>query len=80
MGRRRDIQSPVPARKRAPEDLMPVEKTVVKSLRLTVALDNAILEAVRRSGLTYQEWIRAVLARAANEGAFAPTKRTPRKR
>lgn len=56
---------------------MPREKTMVISLRLTPGLKEAVEKAADRSGLGQMDWIRAVLARAANEGAFAPR---PKKR
>jgi len=48
------------------------KQEVVLSVRLTAALRNTVNEAAARTGLTTMDWIRAVLARAANEGAFAP--------
>ncbi len=53
---------------------MVIEKQVVLSVRMTPSLKQAVDEAASRSGLTVLDWIRAVLARAANEGAFAPRK------
>ena len=50
------------------------EKVVVVSLRMTPKLKKMVDLASRRSGLGLMDWIRAVLARAANEGAFAPRK------
>ncbi len=41
-------------------------------VRMTEDLKGFAEEAARRSDLTLSEWIRAVVARAANEGAFAP--------
>ena len=50
------------------------EKTVVVSLRMTPKLKKMVDQAARRSGLGLNDWLRAVLARAANEGAYAPRK------
>ena len=47
-------------------------KLVVVSLRITPTLKRMVDRAARRSGLGFNDWTRAVLARAANEGAFAP--------
>ena len=47
-------------------------KLDVMSIRLTAELRKWVNSAAARTGLTTQDWIRAVLARAANEGAFAP--------
>ena len=52
------------------------EKAVVVSLRMTPELKKMVDEAATRSGLGLMDWLRAVLARAANEGAFAPPRRT----
>ena len=70
----RPVQSAALARRPARRESMVVEKVVVVSLRLTEKLQGMVDAAVEKSGLTTQEWIRAVLARAANEGAFAPRK------
>ena len=59
---------------------MPSQKPVVVSLRLTPALKLAIDEAAARSGLGFTDWTRAVLARAANEGAFCPPKKRQRRK
>ena len=50
------------------------QKAVVVSLRMTPELKRAVDQAARRSGLGLMDWIRAVLARAAHEGAFGPPK------
>jgi len=52
------------------------DKVVVVSLRITPALKAMVDGAAKRSGLGINDWLRAVLARAANEGAFAPEKGT----
>ena len=52
------------------------EKLVVVSLRMTPTLKKMVDRAARKSGLGFMDWVRAVLARAANEGAFAPRKGT----
>lgn len=54
---------------------MPREKSVLVGVRMTPALERAIKSAANSSGLGRLDWIRAVLARAANEGAFGPPKR-----
>lgn len=53
---------------------MVVQKEIVLSVRLTPTLKRVVDEAADQSGLTTLDWIRAVLARAANEGAFVPRK------
>ena len=50
------------------------EKLVVVSLRMTPTLKKMVDRVARKSGLGFMDWVRAVLARAANEGAFAPRK------
>ena len=54
---------------------MPREKSVLVGVRMTPALEKAINGAANSSGLGRMDWIRAVLARAANEGAFGPPRR-----
>lgn len=54
---------------------MTVHKQIVLSVRITPTLKEAVDRVADRSGLTTLDWIRAVLARAANEGAFGPRKR-----
>ena len=49
-------------------------KKDVLILRTTEKLKKRCAEAAAESGLSMSEWVRAVLARAANEGAFAPRK------
>ena len=51
------------------------EKVLVVSLRITPKLKMMVDRAARKSGLGQMDWMRAVLARAANEGAFAPPMR-----
>ena len=55
-------------------NMAPIEKTTFLSVRATVGLRKACEVAAKRSHLTLPDWVRAVLARAANEGAFAPRK------
>jgi hypothetical protein len=56
--------------------MLGTEKAVVVSVRMTPELKRMVDEAATRSGLGLMDWLRAVLARAANEGAFAPPRRT----
>jgi uncharacterized protein (DUF1778 family) len=49
-------------------------KSVQLNFRITPQLRDVIESAASRSGLTVADWLRAVVARAANEGAFAPRK------
>ncbi len=51
---------------------MGIQKQIVLSVRLTPTLKRFVDDAASASGLTTLDWIRAVLARAANEGAFGP--------
>lgn len=53
---------------------MVLEKDVLLAVRVSSTLKEAVDAVAEKSGLTSAEWIRAVLARAANEGAFAPRK------
>ena len=53
---------------------MQQQKTTHIVLRVTPRLKLFCEAAAARSGLTLSDWARAVLARAANEGAFAPRK------
>ena len=55
--------------------MAPIQKEETIAFRLTSNLKKSCETAARRSGLTTSDWIRAVLARAANEGAFAPPPR-----
>lgn len=48
------------------------DKDAVVSVRVRQQLKDAIDRAADESGLGLMDWIRAVWARAANEGAFAP--------
>jgi hypothetical protein len=41
---------------------------------MTTDLNDMLNAAAKNSGLNTADWVRAVLARAANEGAFAPRK------
>ncbi len=50
-------------------------KTSVLMVRISPPLKRTCEQTARRAGLSLSEWCRAVLARAANEGAFAPPKR-----
>jgi len=58
--------------------MSPIEKDERLAFRLTTQLKRACEQAASRSGLTLSDWIRAVLARAAHEGAFAPPARGKR--
>ena len=49
-------------------------KTDVLMLRIHPTLKAACGKTADRAGLSLSEWCRAVLARAAHEGAFAPRK------
>jgi hypothetical protein len=63
----------------ATEDSMsPTHKDVTFNFRWSSTLREQCEEVADRAGLTLSDWIRAVLARAANEGAFAPRKRRTR--
>jgi predicted HicB family RNase H-like nuclease len=53
-------------------------KNVTFTFRLTSTLRQDVEEAAERAGLSTADWARGVLARAANEGAFAPPKRRKR--
>lgn len=48
------------------------EKQVVISLRLNTKLKASMDVAAEASGLGFTDWTRAVLALAANQGAFMP--------
>ncbi len=54
--------------------MTPTEKIAYINVRVTAPLKKACEIAAKRSHLTLPDWVRAVLARAANEGAFAPRK------
>ena len=54
--------------------MAPTQQTDNLNVRVTPALKKACEVAAKRAHLTLPDWIRAVLARAANEGAFAPRK------
>lgn len=53
---------------------MVAEKDVIVQFRASSTLKDSIEAAAEKSGLASAEWMRAVLARAANEGAFTPRK------
>ncbi len=53
-----------------------MDKSIQFNFRLTPVLRDAAQAAADRSGLSLADWIRAVVARAAHEGAFAPRKET----
>ena len=55
--------------------MTPTEKIAYVNVRVTAPLKKACEITAKRSHLTLPDWVRAVLARAANEGAFAPPKR-----
>jgi hypothetical protein len=46
--------------------------SVQMNFRITPDLRGAVEAAAKLSGLTLPDWLRYVVARAANEGAFAP--------
>ncbi len=50
------------------------DKDFMLRVRMTTSLKDMIDAAAEKSGLNTADWVRAVLARAANEGAFAPRK------
>ena len=54
--------------------MAPPDKSVFINVRVTEALKAACEEAAENAHLTLPDWTRAVLALAANQGAFAPTK------
>lgn len=54
---------------------MKMQKDELLAVRLSSTLKGDLEDAAERSGLGLADWVRAVLARAANEGAFAPPKR-----
>jgi antitoxin component of RelBE/YafQ-DinJ toxin-antitoxin module len=49
-------------------------KDFMLRVRMTMDLNDMVNAAAKKSGLNTADWVRAVLARAANEGAFAPRK------
>ena len=49
-------------------------KTVHLIIRVAPKLKRTLERAAKRTGLSTSEWVRFVLLRAANEGAFAPQK------
>jgi hypothetical protein len=51
---------------------MVVEKGHIMSVRLTDELRERIDRAAEKAALTTADWVRSVLALAANQGAFAP--------
>lgn len=55
-------------------------KTTHIVLRVSPLLKQLCESAARKTGLTMADWARAVLARAANEGAFAPRRGGPHER
>lgn len=54
--------------------MMAEQKTTHIIIRTTPELKEFCENAASDTGLTLSDWARAVLARAANEGAFAPRK------
>jgi len=56
-----------------------LEKTEVVTVRLTEPLRLAAEEAAERAGMTFADWLRGVVFRAAHEGAFAPPKKGVRR-
>jgi antitoxin component of RelBE/YafQ-DinJ toxin-antitoxin module len=57
---------------------MPIQKDAVIMLRLTSTLKRRCESVAKRAGMTPSDWIRAVLAAAANTGALAPPPRRAR--
>ena len=57
--------------------MSPVMQSTNINVRVTKGLRRACNKAAKASHLTLPDWTRAVLARAANEGAFAPKKGGP---
>ena len=53
---------------------MPEKHTTHIIVRSTPKLKRFCEKAAAKTGLTLSDWARAVLARAANEGAFTPRK------
>ncbi len=51
------------------------QKDELLAVRLSSTLKGDLEDAAGRAGLGLADWVRAVLGRAANEGAFAPPKR-----
>ncbi len=72
------VESSGPFSMIVPEDSMVQRKPVVVSVRLTPELKAAVDEAAKRSGLGLMDWVRAVLATAAHQGAFGPPKKRKR--
>ena len=54
--------------------MSPVLQATNIHVRVTKALKRECERVAKRSHLTLPDWVRAVLARAANEGAFAAPK------
>ena len=54
--------------------MSPVLQVTNIHVRVTKGLKRECERVAKRSHLTLPDWVRAVLARAANEGAFAPRK------
>ncbi len=71
------VESAGLAKRPARRGRMVVEKGFVLSVRVTDELKDRIDRAAKRAALTMPDWTRAVLARAVNEGAFAPRKGGP---
>jgi hypothetical protein len=55
--------------------MKPTHKETFINVRMTAGLRKACERAAKRSHLTLPDWVRAVLARAANEGAFGPPRK-----
>jgi antitoxin component of RelBE/YafQ-DinJ toxin-antitoxin module len=55
--------------------MAPEQQDEILAFRITLKLKQTCGKAADRSGLTLSDWCRAVLARAAHEGAFGPPKR-----
>lgn len=60
--------------------MTPLQKQVQIGIRVTSVLKQRCEAAADAAGLTLSDWIRAVLAQAASQGAFAPPRRGRRQR
>ena len=54
--------------------MSPTEQLDSINVRMTPGLKRACDKAAKRAQLTLPDWVRGVLACAANQGAFAPAK------
>ncbi len=58
---------------------MTVEKSAVFTIRVTPELLARCHATARAAAMTLPDWVRTVLALAANQGAFAPQLKKPRR-